>query len=613
MSALQEIAIDLEASRAADPKRADGGLQTGEGGVLEWLKGLSIGRKITLFFSVNLALALLGGVVFIFAFVELNKQTQQTTNSHRSAFLAERVVADLTEAEHQINNLVKAGDPTTGAVALSRLDSALVSLGELQSTTRNQTAQGQKIERQSDANSAQIAQLTTSVSKLREDLGDTIIRSRAIGASTLGISSAEMGSFDLDTAQALAKQLEADALQTASFNSSLMTSVLAFWIAIVIILLALTLMAQRFFDRHVSAALSGLANVMTRLSSGEQIEKFEHGNRADEIGQMTRAVMVFQRAAIRLERLSLERSQKAREQLEEQARVQQEREAARTEREQTLRKIADSFERKIGDVVGEVAAASSQLQTTATSMAARAQQTSTRTSEVSSAMQDANFGATAAASASDEFAVSIGEVSRQAESSAQLARKASASTQEADETIAKLAASAQQVGQIVELIQTIAQRTNLLALNASIEAARGGEAGRGFAVVASEVKELAMQTSRATEKVAKQIREMQETTGASVAALRSIAIEVEGLERVAVEMAGAVNQQSYAGQDLARSIDMAARGTAEVSEHIKEVQELSASTGNAASQVLSSATALQQQAATLRSQVNGFLDEVRAP
>ena len=245
-------------------------------------------------------------------------------------------------------------------------------------------------------------------------------------------------------------------------------------------------------------------------------------------------------------------------------------------------------------------------------MADGAKQTSIRTSEVSSSMRDANAGATAAAAASDEFAMSINEVSEQAASSAELARNASESTREADATITKLAQSAEQVGDIVELIHTIAQRTNLLALNASIEAARGGEAGHGFAVVASEVKELAMQTSRATEEIALQVRDMQETTGASVAALRSIAKEVSGLEKVAVSIAGAVDQQSYAGQDLARSIDIAAIGTTQVSEHIEEVQELSTSTGTAANQVLSSATSLEQQAATLRQQVNIFLEEVRS-
>lgn len=67
----------------------------------------------------------------------------------------------------------------------------------------------------------------------------------------------------------------------------------------------------------------------------------------------------------------------------------------------------------------------------------------------------------------------------------------------------------------MELIQTIAQRTNLLELNASIEAASGGEAGSGFMVVVFEVKELAMQTSSVTKKISVQIQSIQDSTGAS--------------------------------------------------------------------------------------------------
>ncbi|NQZ48542.1 MAG: HAMP domain-containing protein [Erythrobacter sp.] len=387
---------------------------------------------------------------------------------------------------------------------------------------------------------------------------------------------------------------------------------LIWWVALAGVLTLLTLIAQRYFDQSVGGSIQQLAEQMTRLASGEQGVDIHGLDRRDEIGEMAKAMGIFNRAAKRLERLSAERSQKAKAELEEQTRLQVQQEEARREREQTLRNIANQFERTVGDVVNGVASASSQLQATSTMMAASADQASTRTGDVATSMEEANSGATAAAAASDEFAMSIGEISRQAASSAELARKATVSANQADETISALSASAEQVGQIVELIQTIAQRTNLLALNASIEAARGGEAGRGFAVVASEVKELAMQTSRATEQVADQIRAMQDTTGASVSALRSIASEVAQLESTAVSIASAVDQQSVAGQDLARSIDLAARGTEQVSGHIKEVRELSVSTGTAASQVLDSSTALEKQASILRGQVDNFLATVRA-
>jgi len=351
---------------------------------------------------------------------------------------------------------------------------------------------------------------------------------------------------------------------------------------------------------------------MTQLASGEKGVAITGTERRDEIGEMARALEVFHRAGVRLEWLSRERAERARAELDQQTRLQVQQEEARIERETMLRDVAGQFERTVGEVVTGVVAASSQLQSTSKLMAATAEDTSRRTGEVADAMEEANLGATAAASASDEFAMSIGEISRQAASSAELAREATLSARNADTTISALTASAQQVGEIVELIQTIARRTNLLALNASIEAARGREAGRGFAVVASEVKELANQTSRATEKIAEQIRDMQDTTGASVSALRSIAGQIHQLETTAVSIATAVDQQSVAGQDLARSIDLAARGTEPVTGHIEEVRQMALSTGSAASQVLTSATSLEAQAATLRSQVQGFLTRVRA-
>ncbi|MEZ5694201.1 MAG: HAMP domain-containing methyl-accepting chemotaxis protein [Altererythrobacter sp.] len=339
--------------------------------------------------------------------------------------------------------------------------------------------------------------------------------------------------------------------------------------------------------------LATITENMKRLADGQRDIVVEGIDRQDEIGELARALGIFLRSGHKLDELFDGRR------------------AAIERRKKELALLADRFEQQVGEIVGGVAAASSQLQSTASSMASAAEQSTSQAGKVVDSMKEASAGVTAAAAASDEFAMSIGEISRQAASSAELARKASESAERADTTISALSDSATQVGAIVDLIQSIAKRTNLLALNASIEAARGGEAGRGFAVVASEVKELAAQTSRATEEVASQIRTMQDSTGNSVKALRLIGEQIEQLEATAISIASAVDQQSVAGQDLARSIDLAARSSDEVSSRIVEVRETAISTGAAASQVLTSATELEGQAAGMRSQVSQFLAQVR--
>jgi methyl-accepting chemotaxis protein len=371
-------------------------------------------------------------------------------------------------------------------------------------------------------------------------------------------------------------------------------------------------LSSRYLTRDLSDILVELTSAAEKLASGDKAISIPGRDRKDEIGGLANAMHVFLRVAWRFEKLISEKAGRAERELEERAALEQEREDVRLQKERTLLELAQNFETTVGNVVGSVAAAATQLQATAGSMASVADQSSSQSTQVAKSMEQASAGVTAAAAASDEFAMSIGEISRQAANSASLARKATEAAGDADETISALSASANQVGKIVELIQSIAQRTNLLALNASIEAARGGEAGRGFAVVASEVKELANQTSRATEEVAGQIRAMQNSTGASVDALRSIGEHIKQLETTAVSIASAVDQQSVAGQDLARSIDLAARASGEVSANIDQVRESSLVTGAAASQVLHSSTELEGQASALRQQVGSFLEKVRA-
>jgi methyl-accepting chemotaxis protein len=216
------------------------------------------------------------------------------------------------------------------------------------------------------------------------------------------------------------------------------------------------------------------------------------------------------------------------------------------------------------------------------------------------------------AAATEELSMSVDEIGRQVHESSRIAASAVKQANLTDERIGELSRAAQDIGDVVKLITAIAEQTNLLALNATIEAARAGEAGRGFAVVASEVKSLASQTAKATDEISSHILGMQSATRESVAAIKEISSTIGQISEIASTIATAVEQQGAATQEIAGNVQNVAQGTEEVANNISQVNSGATQTGAASAEVLSSAQTLSAESARLREELDRFMGSVRA-
>jgi methyl-accepting chemotaxis protein len=269
--------------------------------------------------------------------------------------------------------------------------------------------------------------------------------------------------------------------------------------------------------------------------------------------------------------------------------------------------LAKTFGTRLDQIAGGLMSAATDLEGDAGQMAAAAEKTSRQTSGVRSASDQASSNVATVASAAEQLAASIAEISRQVAGSTESTGRAVNEANRAGSEIRTLADAAMRIGDVVKLIREIAEQTNLLALNATIEAARAGEAGRGFAVVASEVKSLAHQTAKATEEISAKVGEMQQSTATSVAAVEAIAQTIGEIDGITASIAVSIEQQGAATREIARNVQEASAGTTQVSSNVSGISEAAADTGRVASRVNTASERVHGEVETLRREVTQFL------
>jgi len=279
-------------------------------------------------------------------------------------------------------------------------------------------------------------------------------------------------------------------------------------------------------------------------------------------------------------------------------------------RERALTEAIGDFQQSLGATVGALGEASEKLEATSGSLGGETGIITERMSKMDTSSSETAMGVQSSATATEEMSVSISEIGRQAAQSRELSQKAVDGARHTNGSITKLAEFADKVGSVIGLISDIAEQTNLLALNATIEAARAGEMGRGFAVVAAEVKELASQTTKATDEITEQVASIQQATRDSVRDIEGITTIIGDLSEIATGIATAVEQQASATSEISSNVQIAAQGTQVFTQEISAVRGSVESVAGTVGEIRTMSAQLKAQSENLHDQSDRFFRKI---
>ncbi len=391
--------------------------------------------------------------------------------------------------------------------------------------------------------------------------------------------------------------------------------------ATVVLVLLLGVIAM-WIARGIARPLGHLRTAMIELAEHRPITVELATGRKDEIGEMARAVEVFRdnaKARAELEaqaqadaagRAAAE--QKARLEADERATQEEKARLQQAERSARIDKVIGAFRASVGSVLSTMGTSMKKLETTATSLTGVAGQAASQASDAAGSSEQAASNVNTVATAADELGASVAEIGRQVTQANKVVAEATQLATRSNGQIVTLAQAAQKIGDVVGLIKAIAEQTNLLALNATIEAARAGEAGKGFAVVASEVKTLASQTAKATEEIGAQVAGIQGSTQDAVGAIGKIASTMEEINRFTSTIATTIEHQASATNEISRNVVQATKGTQAVAANIAVVSTVIGEASRSAEHVLGASGELAGVARDLQRAVDDFLTEVAA-
>ncbi|GJD95266.1 hypothetical protein OCOJLMKI_2477 [Methylobacterium iners] len=367
------------------------------------------------------------------------------------------------------------------------------------------------------------------------------------------------------------------------------------WTALAVTLLACLVLGAAAL--HLFRPLKVIAERTTSLSEGDLDSPVQFGNRQDEIGSVARALEGLLDTSRQARALESDQRESSAEERKRRAHLDGEIERFRVQVSQAIR----SFGERSAEMRDRAAS-----MTTLSGEACRAAEGATAGSrETSSNVQTV-------ASAAEELTASIAEISARIDQAKGEVHGAFGEAEATNKQIGELATTAQRIGDVVGLIRAIAEQTNLLALNATIEAARAGEAGRGFAVVASEVKALASQTAKATDEIATQIASVQNSTSTAVDAIGRMTGRMGTISTTTADLADAVSAQGAATGEISRNAGDTASTSVAIARDLGTVTDVAQRTAEMAAKVQATASSVEAVASGLEAEIDRFLRAVAA-
>ena len=509
--------------------------------------------------------------------LDASKDAAKLTRLHTRSRLASGVSYQLAELKYVLSYQLYKGDQ------LAKSDDALALL--LKSMTDQYKQLGSYLDDSEKAEYASAFTALDAVRKLTGTVQEFAHVNSSARAAHLTLATSLETSVNCDKAltrllDLLMKRMEAEKI--ASHDHYLQ----AIWLIAGTGLLGMSvsLAFAVFLSRSITGPIKRGVELSKAIAQGDLTQRL-HLEQRDEIGQLTEAMDhaadTFTRIVTDVRGVSHNISGSG----GELATVSHQLLAQSEEMATQASHVAGSTEQMTNNI-STMAAATEQMSVNVVSISSASEQISVNVGTISAAAKTAATNVDAVVQAIHEATLSFETIVEEMRAETEITGKATTLAGHATSTMSALDGSAGEISKVTEVIKMIALQTNLLALNATIEATSAGEAGKGFAVVASEIKELANQSAKAAEDIARKVEGMQSSTRQAVTVIQEVSGIIATINTATGRVAQAVEKQSQAAVQSSDNLSEASKGVGHIAVSIAEVakgaNDMSRNAGEAA-------------------------------